>query len=131
MPTKTIRQSATVNATPHEVYEAILDSRKHSKFTGDKAVISRKVGGGHSAFGGYATGKNMELVPDAKIVQSWRASDWPEGAMSQVTYALAAVPAGTRLTFTHSGVPEAEAESIKGGWIEHYWTPLKAMFAKG
>jgi uncharacterized protein YndB with AHSA1/START domain len=39
---KTVRQTITFKAPPHDVYEALMDSRKHSKFTGDKASISRK-----------------------------------------------------------------------------------------
>jgi len=39
------RQSVIIKATPREVYEALMDSRKHSRFTGAKASISRKVGG--------------------------------------------------------------------------------------
>ena len=50
---KLIRQTVTFKATPHEVYEALMDSRKHAKFTGDQANISRKVGGKISAYGDY------------------------------------------------------------------------------
>lgn len=32
-------------ATPHEVYEALMDSRTHGRLTGGPARISRKVGG--------------------------------------------------------------------------------------
>ena len=78
---KTIRQSVTFKATPHAVYEALMDSRKHARFTGDAASISRKVG-------------------------------------------------GTRLAFTHSGVPDEHYESIKQGWIDNYWTPMKNMLEK-
>lgn len=42
---KTIRQSVPFKGTPEQVLEALLDSRMHSRFTGAKAVISRKVGG--------------------------------------------------------------------------------------
>jgi len=30
----TIRQTARVNASPEEVYEALMDSKKHAKVTG-------------------------------------------------------------------------------------------------
>ena len=106
METRTIKQSVTIKASPHDVYEALMDSKKHAKFTGGKATISRKVGGKFSAFDGYAEGVNLELVPDKKIVQSWRASDWPEGHYSKATFALKAVAGGTKLTFTQTGVPE-------------------------
>jgi uncharacterized protein YndB with AHSA1/START domain len=127
---KTIRQSATFKATPHQVYEALMDSRQHTQFTGDEAKISRKVGGEIMAGSGYISGNNLELVPDRKIVQAWHASDWPEGHMSTATFSLAPVSAGTRLTFTHSGVPEEHYEEIKQGWIDFYWAPLKEYLEK-
>ena len=124
---ESIRQSVTFKATPHQVFEALMDSRKHARFTGDTASISRKVGGKMMAYGGYITGTNVELVPDEKIVQTWRAADWPEGHESRVTFSLKPIEGGARLTFTHTGVPDDQYESIKQGWIEHYWTPMKAM----
>lgn len=127
---KTIRQSVTFKATPHEVYEALMDSRRHGRFTGAKARVSRKVGGRWSVFGGGLSGTNLELVPDRKIVQSWRSSDWPEGHYSRATFALRRVSGGTRLSFTQSGVPDAHVASIKQGWIDYYWTPMRAMLER-
>lgn len=127
---KPIRQSVTFKAAPHQVYEALMDSRKHAKFTGDAASLSRKVGGKIMAYGGYITGTNVELVPDEKIVQTWHAADWPEGHESRVTFSLKPVQGGTRLYFTHTGVPDEHYESIKQGWIENYWTPMRAMLEK-
>ena len=127
---KLVRQSVTFKATPHHVYDALMDSRKHAQFTGDAASISRKVGGKIMAYGGYITGINLELVPDKKIVQTWHAADWPVGHESKVTFNLKPVEGGTRLTFTHTGVPDEHYESIKQGWIEHYWTPMRAMLDK-
>lgn len=70
MAVKTIRQSVTFRASPHQVYEALMDSRKHAQFTGGKASISRQVGGKFSTYDGYAEGVHLELVPDEKIVQT-------------------------------------------------------------
>ena len=128
---KTIRQSITFRATPHAVYEALMDSRKHARFTGDAASISRKVGGKIMAYGGYITGTNLELVPDERIVQAWHAADWPKGQMSKVTFCLALTKGSTRLTFTHTGVPDEHYEAIQQGWIDHYWTPMKALLEHG
>jgi len=75
-----------------------MDSGKHAQFTGGEAKISRKVGGKFTAFDGYSEGVNIELVADKKIVQTWRASDWPDGQYSQVTFSLKEVAGGTRLT---------------------------------
>src|SRR3972149_5681730 len=130
METKTIKQTATFKATPHQVYEALMDSRKHSQFTGGKASISRKVGGKFSAYDGYAEGVNLELVPDEKIVQSWRAGDWSAGHYSRVTFAIKEVKGGPRLTFTQSGVPEDQFEDVAQGWRDWYWSPMKQMLEK-
>jgi uncharacterized protein YndB with AHSA1/START domain len=116
MKTKTIRQIVTFKASPHVVYEALMDSRKHSRFTGDTASISRKIGGKLKAYGDYIEGVNLELVPDEKIVQSWRANDWPEGHYSRVTFSLKGLEKGTQLTFTQSDVPEEFYEEIGQGW---------------
>jgi activator of HSP90 ATPase len=128
--TTLIRQTVTFKAAPHDVYEALMDSRKHARFTRERASISRKVGGAISAYGGYITGTNVELVPNRKIVQIWHASDWPNGHLSRVTFQLTPIKGGTRLAFTHRGVPEDDVASIKQGWIDNYWLPLKSMLEK-
>jgi len=130
METRNIRQSVILRASPHDVYEALMDSRKHSQFTGGKASISREVGGKFSTFDGYSEGSNLQLVTDKKIVQSWRAGDWPEGHYSKVTFSLKEVEGGTQLTFTQTGVPEEQHEDISQGWRDYYWTPMKEMLEK-
>ena len=130
MKTKTIRQSVMFKASPHEVYEMLMDSKKHAEFSGSAAKISRKVGGKFEAYDGSLTGTNLELVPDEKIVQSWRGSDWPEGHYSKATFSLKAVAGGTRLTFTQTGVPEDLYEDYRQGWIDYYWQPMKEMLEK-
>ncbi len=126
---KTIRQTVTLKASPLEVYNALMDSRTHSTFTGSAAHISPRVGGRFTAYDGYARGVNLALVPGRKIAQSWRASDWPEGHSSTATFALTRVPGGTKLTFTHAGVPDDQVAEIRRGWIEFYWEPLKKLLA--
>jgi activator of HSP90 ATPase len=125
-----IKQTVTFKASPHDVYEALMDSKKHAAFTGGKATISRKVGGTFSAYDGYIAGKNIELIQDKKIVQSWRAVDWPEGVFSTVTFKFTPIPEGTRLDFTHVDVPDGTEEEFTQGWIDNYWEPMKVFFEK-
>jgi len=125
-----IRQTVIFKATPHEVYEALMDSKKHADFTGGQAKISREVGGSYTAYDDYIAGKNIELVPDKKIVQDWRAVDWPEGYYSRITFDFSAVPEGTRMDFTHADLPEGTEEEFTQGWIDNYWEPMKAYFEK-
>ena len=127
---KIIQQTVTFKASPHDVYEALMDSKKHAAFSGGKASISRMVGGKISAYDNYIAGKNIELVPDKKIVQDWRSVDWPEGYFSRVTFKFTAVPEGTRLDFIHADVPEGTEEEFKQGWIDNYWEPMKRYLEK-
>lgn len=130
MKTKTIKQSVTFKASPHEVYQALMDSRKHSKFTGGKASIGKKKGARFTAYDGYIEGIILDLVADQKIVQSWRGSDWPNGHYSEATFSLKQVDDGTLLELTQTGVPDQFYEDISQGWYDFYWTPMKEMLEK-
>ena len=118
MKTKTLHQSVVFETDPHEVYEVLMDSKKHAAFTGAKATIGREVGDSFSVWDEWATGSNVELVPNKKIVQRWRGADWPTGHYSVVRFELKKVDRGTRLDFTQTGIPEALYEEIAQGWKE-------------
>ena len=122
---KTLRQSVTLKATPKQVYDLFMVSKLHTAFTGDEAKVSPKVGGKFSVFGGYSEGKHLKLVPGKLIVQTWRASDWPQGHYSEVSFALAPVKGGCKLSFVQKGIPAQEAAHMRSGWKEFYWDKLK------
>ena len=112
MKTKTIRHTITLDASPHDVYEMLMDEKKHARFTGGTAEISREVGGAFVTNSGYSFGTTRELVQDTKIVQSWRANDWPEDHYSTVTITLSPVSTKTKLSFVQTGVPDDQYEEI-------------------
>ena len=128
---KTFRQTVRIGASPHEVYEALMDSQRHGAFTGSPAKITRRVGGTFSVFDGWATGKILELRKDARIIQTWRSDDFADGDPdSKVTFTLTKRGRGTALTLVHSHVPDDQYRDVKRGWVEFYWTPLKAYLEK-
>ena len=129
MDTKNLRQTATFNARAGVVYELLMDAKKHSILAGDEAKISRRVGGKFN-IGGYIQGTNLELVPDRKIVQTWRYEDWPEGHYSTATFVFKEENGKTKMTFTQVGIPVQFYEDIKQGWIDYYWTPMKEILKK-
>jgi activator of HSP90 ATPase len=127
---KSIKQTVTFNASPHEIYEMLMDSKKHSEMTGSDAKISRDVGGKFSVWGGDLSGINVALVKDKKIVQKWRSSDWPKDVFSIATFELKKVGAKTKLIFTQTGIPNDKYEDVKQGWIDYYWDRMKSKLAE-
>jgi activator of HSP90 ATPase len=120
-----IEQKVTFQASPERIYQALLDSELHTQFTGATAVIDASKNGRFKVWDGYAEGTITELVPNSKIVQRWRAADWPEDVWSTVTITLSERDNKTELIFTHEGVPDEFADDIAQGWHDFYWQPLK------
>lgn len=130
--TKTIEQEIVIKATPHEVYEAFMDSKKHSKLTDGKAKVSREIGGKFSIFEGSINGTNVELEQDKKIVQKWRSEEeeWPAKHYSIVSLIFEPIKEGTLVKFTHAKIPSVVYDSVRDGWNTYYWEPLKALLEK-
>jgi activator of HSP90 ATPase len=131
MKTRTIRQTITLDASPHAVYEMLMDEKEHARFTAGAAEISREVEGAFVTNNGYSTGTNKELIQDTKIVQTWRASDWPDDHYSTLTITLSPLSSKTKLSLEQTGVPEDQYEEISQGWYDYYWDPLKKSLEKG
>ena len=128
---KTIRQRVVVPAMPAEVYEAFVDAKKHSAFTGSKATCDARVGGEFTAWDGYISGKNLLLEKGKRIVQEWTTTEWPAGfPPSRLTLTFKKVTGGTEILMVHSGVPAELADDVAEGWKEFYWEPLKKYFEK-
>ncbi len=132
MKTKTINQEVKINASPHEVYEVLMNQEKHSRLIDSDADIDSKVGGRFKIYNGYIEGKNIELVKDRKIVQDWRGEEdcWPEDHYSRITILLEEISEGTRLVFTQEEMPEECYDNFYDGWFDNYWKPLQDMFKK-
>ncbi len=129
--TGTIKQRILIDAAPEEVYEAYLDSKIHSKFTGSGAKIVPKVGGRMAAWDDYITGKFIELVKGKRIVQEWSTTEWPEGyPPSILTITLKKVGAKTELTMLHTRVPKSQMKDYADGWRDYYWNLLQKYFEK-
>jgi uncharacterized protein YndB with AHSA1/START domain len=131
MKTKTLRQTVTFKASPRQVYDLLMDSRKHQSLSGQPAKISRRVGGHFTAWGTHISGFNLALKPGQKIVQAWRASGWWPDHYSVAIYDITKVRGGTRLKFTQIGIPPNRYSGHYRGWIEAYWTPMKEILATG
>ncbi|HEV3058105.1 MAG TPA: ester cyclase [Vicinamibacterales bacterium] len=132
METKQINHEVFINAAAHDVFEALMDARRHTEMTGEAAQIDRKPGGAFTTYGGHVSGKTIESVPDRKLVQDWRASDWKPGYHSRVSISLEPVNegGGTQLSLEHAGVPAEHVKEISDGWRSYYWSKLPAYLRK-
>jgi activator of HSP90 ATPase len=136
-----IHQEPVFTATPRRLYEALTDAKQFTrviKLSGalqamhlpDRpAEISSEAGGAFALFGGFITGRHVELVPNVRLVQAWRAGDWPPGVYSIVRFELVEQGSGSKIVFDHTGFPKGEAESLASGWKAHYWEPLAKVLA--
>jgi activator of HSP90 ATPase len=124
-----IHQEVTLKAGRKRVYEALTETDQFQKATGVEGTkISHELGGAFTLFGGAIEGRQVELVPAARIVQAWRASAWETGKYSIARFELKDEGAGTRIVFEHTGFPKGQAEHLASGWQEHYWDSLTRYF---
>jgi uncharacterized protein YndB with AHSA1/START domain len=129
--TDSVLVSEIIPASRERIYAAWLDSRQHSAFTGEEATIEPTVGGKHSAFGGYASGRNLELEPHRRIVQTWRSAEFPDGSPdSRVEVTLEETGGGTLVTLLHTDIPQGQADRYRESWLKFYLEPLKRFFTK-
>jgi activator of HSP90 ATPase len=125
-----IEQKVFFKASPDDVYDALLDPKKHNDFTGSPATTSAEKGATFTAWDGYISGKNIELVKGKKIVQEWKTTEWPDGyPASRLELILTAKRGGTELEMMHSKVPAEQVADYSSGWKSSYWEPLKEYLA--
>ena len=100
----TIHQEIEFNATPQQLYDALLDSKQFSEFSGRAAEINREVGGAFSLFKGHIIGRslNVELVPNERIVASLAGGDMARRRVFHREIRAQVARIGTHLVFDQS-----------------------------
>jgi activator of HSP90 ATPase len=125
---KTITQSVVFkNEKTGTLYSQFLDSKHHAALTGgNPAKISAKEGAKFLVWGDYINGKNLQLVKDRLIVQSWLDSDWGKEDVDS-TFILRFEQKGKDavIHMAHANIPDKKAAGIKQGWEDYYWKPWK------
>jgi activator of HSP90 ATPase len=139
---ESVHQEIEFKASPERLYAALTDAKLFHKAvllsdavkTGmvkspQPAVINAVAGGEFAVFGGYISGRQIELVPNVRLVQAWRSAGWAIGTYSIARFALARQGSGALLTFDHTGFPKGEAEHLAQAWKANYWRPLDAVLS--
>jgi uncharacterized protein YndB with AHSA1/START domain len=136
---ESIHQERVFKASRKRIYDALTETKQFDKIIELSGVmksglppgankpteISREEGGAFAIFGGYITGRQIELVPGVRIVQAWRVGNWEPGVYSIVKFELTEQGAGTKIVFDHTGFPKGDGEHLASGWKAHYWEPLQ------
>jgi activator of HSP90 ATPase len=124
----TLHYQVEYKVSPQRIYEALLDSKQFAAFTGLRAEIDASAGGACSMFGGMIVGRNIELIPNQRIVQAWRPGHWSPGVFSVVRFELAPRGSEATLVLDHTGFPEGNADGLDQGWHAHYIDGLRKYF---
>jgi activator of HSP90 ATPase len=138
---ESIHQEPLIKASRKRVYDALTDPQQFDRIVelsgaakemglGPKpAEISHQAGGAFSVFGGYITGRHIELVLNERIVQAWRVGHWKPGVYSIARFELVDLSGVTKIVFDHTGFPVGEGQHLADGWNAHYWQPLQKLLA--
>jgi uncharacterized protein YndB with AHSA1/START domain len=128
---ESIHQETRYRASRERVFDALMSTKQFDRIihigTGadisalgtEPTAISREVGGAFTLFGGHIIGRNIDLVPNQRIVQAWRVVDWAPGIYSIAKFELVEQDGGTRIVFDHTGFPQGLGQHLADGWRSH------------
>ena len=92
-----IHQEVNLSANRKRIYATLLDAKQFDEMTrlipsmqtakpgNSPTEISSELGGTFTLFRGHIIGRQVEFVPNQRIVQAWRVVDWAPGVYSIVS----------------------------------------------
>jgi activator of HSP90 ATPase len=137
---ESIHQEVVFKASRKRIYEVLIDTKQFDRIVqlsgamqsmslgNSSTQISSEPGGAFTIFGGHIVGRQIELVPNERIVQAWRVVDWQPGLYSIVRFAFLEQGEDTKLMFDHT-LPDGQGDHLAAGWKMNYWTPLAKFLA--
>ncbi|HEX7276703.1 MAG TPA: SRPBCC domain-containing protein [Acidimicrobiales bacterium] len=114
-----------IRTTPERLWAAITDAETRSKYQfGNRVTSDWTAGSSYEmtnalADGPLAEGKNLEVDPLRRLVQSFTAlwgDDVKEEGTSRVTWEIEPVGDSCRLLVTHDQLREGANDQLYGGW---------------
>lgn len=124
MITKTYEIEASVDA----VWKALTDQETVMQWTGQDGEMSPNEDFDFNLWDGDIWGRNVRMIPNQLIEQSWYGGDWPKP--SHVVIKLEENRGVTTVQLEHSGVPEAVEADFDAGWDSEYFGPIKELLEK-
>lgn len=117
-----LSQTYHIAAPIEKVWQALVDSDQITQWSDAPAEMSTRLES-FSLWDGEIHGKNLEVVPNEKLVQEWYGWDEQLGA-SRVVITLTTEGKETVLELTHTHIPDAEYEEVESGWRNFYLEPM-------
>ncbi len=115
--------------TPDILYNSWLDSVTHAEIIGSSADIDPRVNGKFTIWDNYISGTTTELIPNKKIVQQWRTTEFPENSPDSILELIfEPTKGGTKLILTHKNIPDGQGDEYKQGWKDYYFKPMLEFF---
>lgn len=126
---KTIEQIISFkDTTPEELFDIFLDAKKHSEILGGAEVkITNQEGDKFTCMDGHITGKNLMIIPNRMIVQSWRGNVWEKDDLDSIlVLVFSKTKNEAQIRMMHANTPDQFTEL----WDRFYWQPMKAYLKK-
>ena len=116
-------------ATAEELFNIFVNPKKHSAIHGGATTkISNKEGDNFSLLNGNLNGKNLLIVPNKMIVQTWRGNVWEKDDLDSVlTLVFSDTKTGGQIEMVHAFTPNQFTQL----WNEIYWQPMKEFIKRG
>jgi activator of HSP90 ATPase len=110
-----------------ELFAIFMDPKKHSLIlNGSMVKFSPEEGKEFSLLNGNVSGKNLKIVPNRMIVQSWRGNVWNDDDLDSILILLFSdIAGGCRVRLVHACTP-TQFEEL---WEEIYWKPIRKYLA--
>uniref|UniRef100_A0A182MLW4 Activator of Hsp90 ATPase AHSA1-like N-terminal domain-containing protein n=1 Tax=Anopheles culicifacies TaxID=139723 RepID=A0A182MLW4_9DIPT len=128
---KTLKMTEKFQCRSNELFDALTREDMVTAFTRGHVKHELFKGGDFVYFGGNVSGKFEEIVPNKKIVQTWRYKEWPSGHYSSVTMELEEEEDHTILKVIQSMIPAAEFDRTAQNWKRYYWDSIRTAFGFG
>ena len=125
-----LHQEVDFPVGPDRIYHLLLDSKEFAELSGMPAEIDAIPGGAFAMFGKVIYGRNVELIPNERVIQAWGDTGWGPGVYSIARFELKKQASGTRVVLNHTGFPEGSYDHLYVGWKGHYWEPMQKYFAQ-
>ncbi len=123
---KSYKQYFEIEASPNEIFLALINPFTIELWSGYHAVMDDKVGTEFSLWEGDIVGKNIKVETDKLLVQEWYfGENTPKEEISIVTIKLFPTNKGTSIQVNQSNIPDDDYENISTGWNEYYMGAIK------